>query len=807
MTPVAALGVSRIPGLLGAGWIILTVSGLGPDWAGWVHWVGEVGRGMTASDHRHLFRPLGDALAVAGLVSVLLLAVLLAGSRLGRVLNERMASGVSGPAAHACLGWGVVSLAFFGLALAGLFHAGVLFSVVGLLAVGETRVIIRDRWWEHGASLVPSRRLAATWVLVGAPAGMAALFAFVPSYHIDCFQYHYAAPEHWLRLHKFNLDGTTNGFHLMLAGEMLNALGVACHQEPACTWMAAIPFMAALAFIGSWISRLVGDEAAGVSTGLIAGLPSVLWVLGTGKNDLAATGLCLYAIARQVSRSPRHAPVAWGMACAAKTNMFAFAGTAWAWGAIDAARRARPSWRPHVAGLALLLTPLAPWLIKEWILTGDPFWPALSGWFPGSRSDPRTEAALSSMLGSMPGLFEGIRSYADAVLVQHPVMLAALPAVLLLWRRIPIHVREMAVVVLAAGAIFTWTVHYEMERLLLPVFCVCCLLIGVVFDRLLAARPAWMATGGVIVVAAYAWSPAGSAMLHCRNANDVRYLTGDLDRNGLMEAGLTTSWETRKRLGELKDVRTTVLVNDHAPYRWPGRTITETMPGRKPTWMYTREAGDLDRLVIRLRQDHVSHLAFNFVQEFSSSGQAALTSAYGWNARQLRLLYDLMQRHMAVDIPPSRCDSTNGGYYVYRLMRAPQPPAALVPYLPGIQEVLERMKDPITFRQNRNGARTIMERMIAVYPDVGEFAVSEAVAAFGMRDYRDVERRVSPLIASGMMFEYGHGFLAVALLNLGRYADALKVAEAGRGKYPGQEGSLHQLEVLAREGLAEHDGR
>lgn len=728
------------------------------------------------------------ALATAGshaltllVIGALWLACRGAGSSVLGVLASRgfAGSGWAGLAA----GWGALATAAYGLALAGLYAPPPLVAMV-LVAAG-----VRIAASRRAAGRPPGPGPAATWLaLAGLPWLVAAPLLLAPMPYIDTYQYHLAAPERFLRAHRFSVEHANAGFRLPLTAELLNVLPVALDRDELAAAVSGLPFVAALGFGAGWLTRLAGPAAAGLTVGLVLALRPVLWVAMTGKNDLAAAGLGLLGMLAAARGMTPVSAAAFGLMAATKTNGLVFAGIAWLFHEGHRIMRRRTRWRPDLRWAAIAAVVPLSWWTKSWLIDGDPFWPALSARIGNPLWDAEREAAFRQFFRVEGGIAVIPAALWRALLTEAPGLLVVVPALAAGSLSAPL--RRMAWQAAASLAACAFVVQYEFDRLMLPA------LAGLAFPAVAA-----LAAPGRTAVALFAciagWAPAAGTLALSYNRHAVEFLHGARSRADLRRTVHTTLDETREAAGTLRDVRTLILVNDNAAYRFPGRVATEAFHDRKPTWALTRDAGDLPRLLVRLRQMDASHLSVNVIREGLLTTGGAAYQFHVWSDRQLDLLVAFMRRHAEpVRIPP-RCDHVNGAQYVWRISRTPVARSGPVHYLPGIQQVKARIYAPWLERRNYVACRDIALALCARYPDVLWFRAEAAFIAHLMDHQPATYHDYAMVLRHGYIGDHPLIFFAEAAAKTGHIEEAIAALRESAVVYPDQIPEAHRMLGIA----------
>lgn len=229
----------------------------------------------------------------------------------------------------------------------------------------------------------------------------------------DSLAYHLAVPKVWLRDGRMHMLPYDNHAGFPMLTEMLYGFGLSSGKVVAAKlihWLYGMLCALTCYWAGRhWVSRKAGLLAAA----LFLACPVVGWEATTAYIDLAAAlyvALSVFTFARfvesrgggergsgrgetEVAPSP-HLPLtpssSWlvlsgicgGLACGVKMTMIATSGMLVLW-AVGLALRRMASWKDVGLLTALIFVIGAPWYIKTWIWTGNPFYPFAYSLFGG----------------------------------------------------------------------------------------------------------------------------------------------------------------------------------------------------------------------------------------------------------------------------------------------------------------------------------------------------------------------------------------------------------------------------------------
>jgi hypothetical protein len=299
-----------------------------------------------------------------------------------RLFAEPHREGLVRGVIHVALGLGILALFVLALGVLGLLRAWILAATT--LAIG---LAVRRESWSWLAELLGGLRDA--WptsglgkVILGFSSlavGVGLIEALAPPVHFDALVYHLALPAEFLHEGRLIFTPSNPFWGMPLGASMLY------------TWAWGLGGLGAATVLGWWVGlfALIGvwgmgrqsSEAAGVGAvaALLAG-ESIAASLGWAYADWFAAlyGLTLVALVERLSESPSPSGAAWaglaaGFAFGAKLTAAAAVPLGLAAILLTVARRGRRrlAWRYGLGAFAAAL----PWLIKNIVATGAPFFP------------------------------------------------------------------------------------------------------------------------------------------------------------------------------------------------------------------------------------------------------------------------------------------------------------------------------------------------------------------------------------------------------------------------------------------------
>lgn len=706
------------------------------------------------------------------------------------------------------LGFAAMGLWFFGLGLTGLFYAPLLAAAVpvALAFPGLRRDLAR-----LGTAV---RDLRPAWIwLAFAPLAIAGAVALAPDVYVDTYAYHLAAPEMFLKEHRF----IWTAIQVPLSAELIYALGLAIDQPALPHLLQAVPFLAAVALVAAWAGRLGGAGAGALAAVLILTLGETERQLLLAKNNLAASA---YPIAGMVAalRGLGGKPVRSSWLLLSGTLFGCGAGHKWSgypllalgWAATEMLLRARRrgTARMTLAWLLMAGVPLVPWLGRTWLQMGNPLWPFLSSWWPGALWDPESTRALKILRAAevpSSGLLVFVPHWVRWWLLHQPAVAALLPLCLVRFASLPGEVR----ILLAYGAVgyaALWVlIPGDARHLGLSVLAMWAAATGVVAARWASAWPGPRRLAGMLAVAALAWLPLGFALRDLSPAPFVRCLFGGIDQRGYLAERLTTygemSGDLRGRPG-LDGV--IALGEDPQFYRLPGRYRGQRFLGRNWAWVLARESFTPEDIRRRLRQLNCRHVIYNFVTEGFPHRE---TAAYEWDDRMLRLWEDFVGRNLAVAVPPRHVDHANGGWCIYELGREPLPRApAYLPYLPGIAALYFRVTRK-GFEEDIQAWDTAARELQARFPHVDYINDMLALTYRVRRQWKAAYDFFLPGVTHGTVNDSNYWNMAIMAANLGKWREAYRWMNRAWELYPSLRGDAERaLQRLRRILVAQERG-
>ncbi|MFH1538367.1 MAG: phospholipid carrier-dependent glycosyltransferase [bacterium] len=346
-----------------------------------------------------------------------------AGHSFMKVLRVRTGRGPESAIIETGAGAWLVSLAILALGAAGLWQARAIWGLLGVAAVAflvhDTFVSIKKSKEDDAAPAgEPAPRPAwapAAWVVLAAAAAANLVRCLAPPTAFDALSYHFAVPKLYLAEGTVKFLPTIPYSNFPLTAEMLFLPALAAGSPAAASMLHAGFGLMTAAMLFFWARRNFSLPAALVSAVVFYLTPLVSLESPTAMIDLVAT---FYAAVAVMCLAPEK-PAGDGADSAAAAALFAGIAVSVKWScAIVPAIAVVLLLLRHIAGKreikisparlmllsALFVAPSLPYLVKNFILAGNPVWPVLAGVFGGRDIDPGSAARLIAHIKGHAGL-------------------------------------------------------------------------------------------------------------------------------------------------------------------------------------------------------------------------------------------------------------------------------------------------------------------------------------------------------------------------------------------------------------------
>lgn len=652
----------------------------GFQWARYA-WTGGDGPGVVIATSR--------GLALVAVAAALSLTLSLAGRTVTRLARFRPAGAAEAFTVPFLCGIGLTGTAWFGAGLAGLFMPGVLLAMAVLPAIVEIRreaagrpathstpVVVRPPWWAAAT--------AAFLLLQAAP------YWLCPETDQDALDFHLALPERFLSLHRIQLDPLEASAYAFrpMPFDLLHAPAIALDADPVARLLQAAGLLAGLWLVGAFVARRSGTSVAWMAALVAAGALTVAHTAARAKNDLAAAATVTAAwLIWLERRSPARGLVAaclGGFAVAIKPTTAPVAAVLIL--TIIPSRAARLRGAVFAAGIAgFALLPFAPWLLRTWLITGDPAYPHLSPrWFTGlhwSAGSATIWHVLESYQSfraiepSLPGAaWRWLCLDAPGLLVLLPLAFASSrrPA----WRTVA--ALGLAVVLTLAGQ--------PAARYLIPAGWV---LVAVVTPAVAAlpGRAGRVALAGALFAACLphllVFPAEGlAADDRARFGNPWPYVAGARSRDAFLRTRLTTLQELRDAVaGSVRPGDRVLMHHDARGYRLGRMAQRGQEDADEPVlWLWAKEGRTPADLAKRFRQRRIAALTATPSRYFRYDAAA---HEFAWDARMLKLMRGFSGRRLAVVWRSDTEDQINGDALLFTVAERDRAGGGPWPMLPA----------------------------------------------------------------------------------------------------------------------------
>lgn len=459
--------------------------------------------------------------------------------------------------------WVRTSLDFLlGILLLGVFWIGmglnalwfpVLWKGFGIPLLGLCLLDLVRRRWKDGtwtlrvffpreAVFIGLFGVGVWYLLFGLLQGLA------PETFYDSMVYHLAVPAYWLWNHGL-VDHPANFFsNFPFAAETFFLNGLVLQGTEAAKMLHWASFGVAAVLAGGWAREMAGERAGWLVWAMIVTFPLLSLCAWTTQVEGSLALSCL-AFLYALDRWSRGGGKGWALL----TGLFAGCALATKYtalpvvllGLLVSVLQRSSFWRSCPAregALSLLggVLTLGPWVVKNLVFTGNPFFPYLMGTFPGRRIPQESYLKLleeqrfhfASDLGGILRLpWDLTMANPDSYVFVGPLALVLAPFLLLFRYRDP-SLRFLAALVLplfGMGLVLTHILKFS-----IPAFLVLYLVAGtaltVARSPFLAKAAAWGSLAAGIACFSYL------AAIHHRHYGGAGLWAGKMDRQGYLQA-------------------------------------------------------------------------------------------------------------------------------------------------------------------------------------------------------------------------------------------------------------------------------
>lgn len=272
------------------------------------------------------------------------------------------------------------------------------------------------RVWKTGSAAAP---LPRSWRILGIAAAIPFTIlyffnAMAPESSPDGSSYHLALVGLYARSHALVFVPTNMYAQISQGMEMLYLFAYTFGKHSAAA-MVHFAFLASLALMLVAFGRRAGQPGAGICAAVLVYASPVVGVDGVSAyNDLglAAVLFALFYLL-ELWRESREwrltAPAGLLAGFAFAIKYTAFPAAAFLLGTIVWVqwRARKPWWRETALAISCAALMVAPWVLKNWLWTGNPLSPFYNAWFP----NPYVHVSFETTYRYMMRHYEGLKSY------------------------------------------------------------------------------------------------------------------------------------------------------------------------------------------------------------------------------------------------------------------------------------------------------------------------------------------------------------------------------------------------------------
>ncbi len=455
---------------------------------------------------------------------------------------------------------------------------------------------------------------------------LALLTDLTPETFYDSMVYHLAVPQYWLAHHGL-ADLPTNFFsNYPYGAELYFMNGLLFQGTQAAKMLHITAWVMAAVFAGGWAEEVTSGKAGTLALGLILTLPIFslnVWTTQVEGFLALAVVIAIYSLIRWIRTQDPLWAVATGLfagfAFAIKYNGVIAIGCALVVAAFQAVNFYRKeNWRNWAWFLLAFFVIAGPWLIKNGVFTGNPFFPYFSSLFHGRNLSPEGyERLLAEQQGRMTSAWwdwfllpwKIVMSNPDSYSFAGPVALMLLPFLLLFRFKHPM----LRFLVWTAGLVFVVSLAVtHILRFMVPDF----VLYYVLLSAVLAGgdRPFWGK--------ASAWMAGFCALLCVGYLADIIHYYYDF--SGILSGRQTISQYLgdSKRLtsyyglsqwlsAHLPEEKRLLIVGDARGLYYTQPFLTNTVFDTQVLAQAAKESKDAEGIAQRLRELGVDYLVVN----------------------------------------------------------------------------------------------------------------------------------------------------------------------------------------------------
>jgi len=340
---------------------------------------------------------LGQTFVLGGLVSLVLWRV---GYRLFQRLGLAIDSFVLKFCFETALGIFCLNGLWMGLGLNGLWSKPLIWALGVTLALWA----LLDLWWEglRVSFETPKGSYFYITLLAMVFVGLNLMQVMLPETYFDSLVYHLSALQFWSFRHGI-VDIPGNLYdHFPFGAELYLWNGFYIGGSQAAKFLNLYIFILTALAAGAWVAEEGALAAGGLTTASILFLPLLSTTTWAAQNDVfVAFFLLLFVYA--LTRILKNQKTSWfvaaglmgGVAWSAKyTALLGLAAAMIVWVVLTPRGWLRANLGGWTLMRILILLLLTPWLIKNYVFTGNPLYPYMSHWLGGQALPPESLNAL-----------------------------------------------------------------------------------------------------------------------------------------------------------------------------------------------------------------------------------------------------------------------------------------------------------------------------------------------------------------------------------------------------------------------------
>jgi len=432
------------------------------------------------------------------------------------------------------VGFGILSLTTLALGMAGGLTRPAAWLVIALASTVSWRQI-RDSWLDlRKLRLPPTKGSRFLWwavVYAAISLGLAGLLALAPPTGWDALVYHLTGPRLFIGAGRIThtLDLPYLGFPQL--GEMLFTLGMLLVGDGVPALIHYAYGLLAICLTAGLTQRLFKGHSGWFAALLLLSVPTFLSLMSQAYVDLsllfyAVATLCAFLRWQEYAAAEREthwlllAGLFAGLSAGVKYTAIAVPialGLATLWASRPAGFRTAVMRLLAVAATATLVA--LPWLLENWLTTGNPVYPFFFGgqfwdcwrswWYDRPGTGLATTAPWRLLTAPLEATILGVEGGSAFDATIGPLILACIPLLGAIWSRLTrAEQSRMGYVLLFFGVSYAlWLVGLARSalllqtRLLLPAFGAAAVIGGVALDRLALLRRPQLAIDWMVRVA------------------------------------------------------------------------------------------------------------------------------------------------------------------------------------------------------------------------------------------------------------------------------------------------------------------